>query len=36
MAMQLKNLARLDADARAAISTQAVAHRQAQRPRHPG
>jgi deoxyribodipyrimidine photolyase-related protein len=30
MAMQLKNLARLDAEARAAISSQAAAHRQAQ------
>ena len=32
MAMQLKNLARLDADARGAISLQATAHRQAQQP----
>ena len=32
MAMQLKNLARLDAPAREAISAQAVAHRQAQLP----
>jgi deoxyribodipyrimidine photolyase-related protein len=30
MAMQLKNLARLDADARDAITTQALAHRRAQ------
>jgi deoxyribodipyrimidine photolyase-related protein len=35
MAMQLKNLARLDATARVAISAQAAAHRQAQIPLAP-
>ncbi len=35
MAMQLKNLTRLDADAREAITSQANAHRQAQLPPYP-